>query len=190
MELTIDLLLSDTETEQLAGTLGCNVDKLPEVFGGYASAAAEEYGRMILGQKVFTRGSDIQEYRLFLLVKRAFGNAIPDEQKISDLFQTTTSQSGSLVRSVMSKYQYELHDAIDGTCRSVLEGVKADGDGALSAVIASPNWVEKLNREIAAIDGTLPQIAKKRGAVSTYLFERSSYLELCKRFDIDSIVED
>ena len=140
---------------------------------------------MILGQKVFTRGSDIQEYRLFLLVKHAFGNSIPDEQKISDLFQTTTSQSGGLVRSVMSKYQYELNSAIESTCISVLKSIARSADGLLVAVIPSPNWVEKLNREIAGIDGSLPQIIKKRGAVSTYVFERSSYRNLCERFGVE-----
>lgn len=189
MELTIELNLSPQETEQLAGTLGCEEADLATIFAPYASAGAEEFARMILGQKVFTRGSDIQEYRLFLLVKHAFGNSIPDEQKISDLFQTTSSQSGALVRSVMSKYQYELHDAIDSTCTSVLKSVTQSVEGGLAAVIPSPNWVEKLNREIASIDGSLPQISKKRGAVSTYLFERSSYLRLCERFAVTPLTE-
>lgn len=189
MNLNVELNLSPQETEQLAGTLGCGVADLPEVFSVYGSAGAEEYARMILGQKVFTRGSDIQEFRLFLLVKHAFGNSIPDEQKISDLFQTTSSQSGALVRSVMSKYQYELHDAIDRTCTSVLSSVTQSLEGGLAAVIPSPNWVEKLNREIASIDGSLPQISKKRGAISTYLFERSSYLRLCERFGVEPIAE-
>ncbi|HYM60686.1 MAG TPA: hypothetical protein VEZ11_07320, partial [Thermoanaerobaculia bacterium] len=115
MKITVDLDLSDPETKQLAGTLGCSVKDLPAKLSDSCSAAAEEYARMFLGQKVFTRGSDIQEYRLFLLIRHAFGGSIPDEQHISDLFQTTASQSGSLIRSVMSKFQYELRQVIDAT---------------------------------------------------------------------------
>lgn len=189
MQLTIDLSLNDSEVEQLAGTLACNKEQLPATFGRFATAAAQEYARMMLGQKVFTRGRDIQEYRLFLIVRHAFDEVIPNEQQISGLFQTTASESGALVRSVMSKYQYELQNAINGTCRSVLEGVHLDSAGGLSVVIASSNLVGKLNLELAGIDGTLPQIAKKRGTVSTYFMEKSSYRALCQFYGVAPIEE-
>lgn len=83
---------------------------------------------MFIGQRVFTRGRDIQEYRLFLLIRGPFGNTIPDDQMVCDLFQTTT-QSRALVRSVMSKYQYELSQAIiltTGRCSSCLSVVNSD----------------------------------------------------------------
>jgi len=138
---------------------------------------------MFIGQRVFTRGADIQEYRLFLLIKEPFGNQIPDEQRVSDLFQTTASQSRSLIRSVMSKYQYELQDAISATLKRAVQAAEAESDD-WTVTINSENIVEALNRVIGAIDGSLPQIEKKRGTVSYYVLRRSSYSALCRRFGL------
>lgn len=189
-KIAIELDLPDREMEQLARSLNCKTADLSGRFAPYVSAAAEEYVRMFLGQKVFTRGSDIREYRLFLLIQHVFGNSLPDEQKISDLFQTTASQSSSLVRSVMSKFQYDLRDKIDATCQSIVASVAPGADGTLTTVIPSPNLVEKLNRRIAAIDGTLPVIARKPDAASTYVFPKSTYLRLCEVFIVTPKVKE
>jgi hypothetical protein len=113
--------LSDEEKTQLAGILRCQVGELDAVLASYATAALEEYTRMFIGQRAFTRGADIQEHRLFLLIKEPFENQIPDEQRVSNLFQTTATQSRSLIQSVMSKYQYELQDAINSSLTSTVQ---------------------------------------------------------------------
>lgn len=96
MPITIELGLADEERNQLAGILKCSPGELDATLEPYARSALEEYGRMFIGQRVFTRGADIQVYRLFLLIKGPFDNQIPDEQIVSDLFQTTANQSRSL----------------------------------------------------------------------------------------------
>jgi hypothetical protein len=183
MAITVDLALGADEKAQLAGILHCEVNELDGVLTPYARAAVEEYTRMFIGQRVFTRGADIQEYRLFLLIKEPFENTIPDEQRVSDLFQTTASQSRSLVRSVMSKYQYELQEAINATLKQAIEDAEAEGDD-WTVTINSENIVDALNRVIGSIDGSLPQIEKKRGTVSNYVVRRSSYSRLCERFNL------
>ena len=149
--------LTRAERAQLAATLGCDVRALNATLHAYNDAAAEEYARMMLGQRVFTRGSDIREYRLFLLVVHVF-NALPDERTISALFQTTTTQSRGLLRAVMSKYQYELQAAIRQTLEAKLRAAAPDprAPGTWNITVNSHNVIEALNREIAAIDGTLP----------------------------------
>src|SRR5207253_2749865 len=67
--------------------------KWPDTLKAYAEAAVLEHIRMFIGQKVFTRGSDIREYRLFLLIDTAFNGFIPDEQTVCALFQCTVTQS-------------------------------------------------------------------------------------------------
>ncbi|HEY8788095.1 MAG TPA: hypothetical protein VIM10_03025 [Actinopolymorphaceae bacterium] len=94
---------SPPERKQLAATLGCDAKDLTKTLKAYGEAASEEYVRMILGQKVFTRGTDIREYRLSLLITHVFGGRLPSEQLISALFQTTATQSRALLRAVMSK---------------------------------------------------------------------------------------
>ena len=179
MPVTFEVQLTDDEQEQLANIMQIGVTDLDAALTPYARAALQEYVRMFLGQKVFTRGSDIHEYRLSLLIREAFDNEIPDEQTVCNLFQTTATQSRSLIRSVMSKYQYDLHSAIERTLRAEIEGAEQeeeDGDWILTT--NSENVVEALNRRLASIDGSLPQISKQRGSVSSYVIKPSSYQRL------------
>jgi hypothetical protein len=48
--------------------------------------------------------------------------------------------------------------------------------------IDSENVIEALNREITTIDGTLPQVSRARGTVSTYEIPNSSLQALRQRF--------
>jgi hypothetical protein len=89
MKIEFNIDINGDEAKQLAGILKSSASGLNASLVPYASAAAQEYVGMILGQKVFTRGSDIMEYRLFLLIRTAFGNKLPDEQRVCDLFQCT-----------------------------------------------------------------------------------------------------
>lgn len=186
MPISVDLDLSNDERAQLAGIIHSDPAKLDESLAAFGAAALEEYVRMFIGQRVLTRGADIREYRLFLLIKGPFANQIPDEQRVSDLFQTTTSQSRSLIRSVMSKYQYELQEAINSSLKStVAEAAKEADDWTVT--INSENIVETLNRVIGSIDGSLPQIEKKRGTVSSYIVRQSSYTRLREHFGLPPV---
>ncbi len=178
--------LSKEEGKQLSGILGCSTAELSDELSGCASAALEEYARMIIGQKVFTRGSDFIEYRLFLLIKHVLNNEIPDEQKICDYFQMTVTQARALLRSVMSKYQYELDAAIKQSQRKTLEcAIPSRGDsGDYNITVDNENIINSLNRELLSIDGTLPPISRKRNTVSTYILKPASRDHLFRHFGI------
>jgi hypothetical protein len=187
MKIQTELQLDNSETKQLAGIINVKPNQLEKGLEPFARAAIQEYVQMFLGQKVFTRGSDTREFRLFLLIREAFGNKIPNEQKVCDLFQCSTTQARSLIRSVMSKYQYDLHEAIEVTLSETVRRVALDNQGALTVVINSENLVDALNRDLASIDGSLPQVAKKKNTVSTYELQNSSYLRLCDHYEIQPI---
>ncbi len=189
MDITVSIELTDSEKTDLANTLKCPEANLQSILSNYGKAALEEYIRMFLGQKVYSRGSDLLEYRLLLLIEYVFGNTIPNEQQVSDLFQSTATTSRGRIRSVMSKFQYELKSAIDGTLRTLIESAQVDtneGDDTRIVVINCENLVDELNRIIASIDGTLPPVSKKRGTASTYQIMPSSYSQLCNRFNIQT----
>jgi hypothetical protein len=188
MDIQLELTLSNVDKRDLAEIIGCTQQELPQALPRIINAAAREYVTMFLGQKVFSRGSDILEYRLFLLIQEAFENRIPDEQDVSRIFQTTKNESRSLIRSVMSKYQYQLRDAIDRAIIRILEAAEHPNDETPFIVtINSINLLDELNRVLAEIDGNLPPVAKKRGSVSTYEIEASSYFRLCERFHAEPI---
>src|SRR6266498_4042564 len=128
MKVQIEIKLDQSDSKQLAGIIGVKASQLDKAFEAFARAAVEEYVEMFLGKKVFTRGSDIREFRLFLLIRSAFGNKIPDEQKVCDLFQCSTTRARSLIRAVMSKYQYDLSEAIDDTLTATVEKISRDDE--------------------------------------------------------------
>jgi hypothetical protein len=178
----VTVKLSEAETAQLSAILHTSADKLDKEIDKYAAAATEEYVRLFLGQRVFTRGTDFREFRLLLLIKHVF-NALPSEAQISALFQTTTTQSRALLRAVMSKYQYELQAIIRSSLSNVLQQAIADpnGDGKL-LVLDSENIVQRLNTEIAAIDGTLRPVLKVHDTAGTYTIDLQSFTKLTERF--------
>jgi hypothetical protein len=136
---------------------------------------------MFLGQRVFTRGSDAREFRLLLLIKHAFENRFPDDQRISDLFQTTLSESRSLIKSVSAKYQYELAGAKEATLKTVLESaVQRDDVWLLS--INSRTVVEQLNRDLVQLGSDLPPVRLKENTGSTYVVAVSSFEKLREKY--------
>jgi len=162
----------EEDNAMLAEILGCSAEDLEETLEPYARAAAAEYLEMFLGRKVYTRGSDIREYRLFLLMREVF-KRLPTEQEVSDLFQTTETQSRSLIRSVMSKYQYELTEVLSKSMEKALEDAAQDlnaeeGDDWYITV-SSEYIIEALNRLVAQCDGTLTRIVLRKGTASSYV---------------------
>ena len=137
MDVTASIPLTAAERADLARIIGCTQADLTEALAAVASAALTEYVSMFRGQKVFRRGTDIHEYRLFLLIQAVFDNRIPDEQHVSRLFQTTATESRSLIRSVMSKYQYQVKAAVDQSMKQVVEEAEQNGEGEPFTVIVN-----------------------------------------------------
>jgi len=182
-EVKATLNLTTDEEGELVRVLNCDINTLNDVLAPYASAALTEYVMMFLGQKVFTRGSDIRTYRLLLLIQQALSNYIADEARVSRLFQTSTSESRALLRAVMSKYQAQIHLAAEQSIRDVLDNANLDPEGG-PALITVDNTiiVEHLNRALAEIDGTLEKVARHDKSVSTYEIKPASYEKLRARF--------
>lgn len=176
MRIEIELQLSNAEAAEIAAILGCAEEDVPTQLASHVSASAQEYLAMYRGQKVFRRGTDILEHRLFLLIDTAFDGKIPDEHQVTSLFQTTPSESRALIRSVIAKYQYKIKNGIKRTIREILDSASQAGEGADHAVtINSVNIVEEMNRLLADHDGGLSQVKRKRGSVSTYEIRPSSF---------------
>lgn len=186
MRLQFDI---DIEDEiELASIIGCGNDELSTKVSSFGKASIIEYLEMIQGVKVFKRGSDILEYRLFLLVNHVFDGKIPDEQVISKLFQATATESRGYLRSIISKYQYQLKSAIDDTIKEILSNAEAQSiSGPYNITLNSMNVIEELNKKLTAIDGTLAPVSKKRGSVSTYEVTKSSYEKLCQSLEVQPV---
>lgn len=93
-QITFDFELKPEENDLLASILECKkpdgqIDKgaFERVASAIGKAAIEEYLRMILGQKVFTRGKDILEYRMFLLIKAVWITEYPMKKESAICFK-------------------------------------------------------------------------------------------------------
>jgi hypothetical protein len=172
------------ERTQLAAILDCKEADLDARLKPFFEAAHEEYARMMLGQRVFTRGSDMREYRLLLLIRHAYKN-LPSEQQISAVFQTSAAQSRSLLRAVMSKYQYELQSITKSSLSGLLGEATGPADGDRVVLIRAENFVEALNREISMIDGRLQPVTKQPGTTSAYTIPKDTFAKLRERFELD-----
>jgi hypothetical protein len=179
------LNLAPQDEADLARILKCKPAELSGVLERYASAALTEYVTMFLGQKVFTRGSDIREYRLLLLLQQVLGDRIPDEAFVSRLFQTSTTEGRALLRAVMSKYQSQSHGAAEQSIRDILAAAKGDiKNGPLLITVDNTIIVEHLNRALAESDGTLAKVARHDNSVSTYELMPASFKALCETFNV------
>jgi hypothetical protein len=180
MHIEFDFDLSADERTRLASTLGCKPGELEERLSVYGRAAIREYVNGFLGNWTATRAADLQEYRLLALILDVFGGGIPDEDIVVRHFSITPSQARSLIRSVLSKHQFELSGPLTAALAQVIENcAQQQADGLYEVVINNTTVVEELNRRLASINGRLPQIAKKRGTVSVYQASPASYEALC-----------
>ncbi len=201
MNINFELDLRGEEQELLKNILEIETDNPPQRPIGTANreladkisviskAASYEYVRMILGQKIFTRGQDIKEFRLFMLIKYLFNGKIPDEQTITTLFQTTTSESKSLLRSVLAKYQYELRESINETIKDILGNRLTrheleEGEIIYYTSNIPLNIVDEMNKLLSGINGALTQISKKRGALNTFEIAEDAYTALIEHFGL------
>jgi hypothetical protein len=178
MAVSATLRLESSERARLRAILRCTDAELEEKLAPYATAALEEYVRMFIGARVFTRGSDMREYRLLLLMENVW-KRVPADNEVSALFQTTASQSRALIRAVLSKFRYDLAGTLETSVRSVIEDAKRIDDAELQLVIDSANLVDAINDRIQQLDATLPRLAQGEG-VATHRLKQSAYERLCE----------
>jgi hypothetical protein len=182
--IAFDPPLPPSDRSQLAEILRVDEGKLDDRLALVAAAAAEEYLEQFLGRKVFTRGSDIREYRLLCLIKRVYKSRFPTEGEISALFQTTASQSRALIRAVASKYQYELGEIRAATLKDSIEQIKKTSGDDWQLNEPSDFVVEALNALLASLDGTLTRLIRKEGTVCNYVVKPATREALRDHFGV------
>lgn len=187
MKIKFEVDIDNSEKELLKTITGCATDdELKDKLNKIGRASFEEMRKMIIGQKVFTRGRDIIEYRLFNLIVYYFERKIPDEQKICDLFQITATESRALIRSIMSKYQYDLKTTILSSLKEEISCLTKEDDAEFYKISIQNLFIkDELNKILGAIDTSLPIIKKENGTISTFIIMPSSYNELCEKLGIE-----
>jgi hypothetical protein len=183
--ITFDMNLSQEEDDLLADLLG-DQPNLDAVLSRHARAALGEYVEVYLGRRSSSRGADIQELRLALLVEFAFGGRIPNEATVGALLKTPPSGSRTLIRNTISRYRHQLDAAMTGSAKAVLEEVVWSGD-AVYTHRASSNMVELLNQRLLALDPTLKPVGRVSGSAGTWIIDEDVYADLCEAFGANPV---
>jgi len=185
MDLQLSIDLSEPDANALCSILGCDQATLSNRLSDCAGAALNEYVEMFLRRRMFSRGSDFREYRLLLMVEKVFGKEIPTEAVVCCLFQSTAAGSRIMIRSVMSKYQYELQSALRQAIQTILaEATQQPDHGSYEIVLNNSTIVELFNQKLAEIDGTQRPVQRQKDSVPTYEIVPASYGILCKAFGV------
>lgn len=183
MKVSFDITLK--EQELLKKILDCKSAKeLKAKINLVAKASLSEYIDMIIGKKAFTRGKDIMEYRLFLLTKYLYQEMIPIETDISSLFQLTPSESRTLVKSTISKYQYQIRSSVESTIKQILISANGNDTNGYEVIIYNATLKDEMNKSLSKSEGTFPMVVRDSGMIDLYKIKPSSYAELCKIYNI------
>lgn len=174
MQITFEVEVDAADRALLGQAVGCDDAELDMRLNGHAKAAFLEHLETYVGRRAFTRGSDLLEHRLALLIVHAFGGVVPEDARVANLFQSTMAASRTLIRNTLSRYRYGLAAAADGSARAMLEAV-VWRESEYHARGASPNLVELLNQKLALADPTLKPISRSPDSVATYALARHTY---------------
>lgn len=188
IQISFDIELDETVVSKLDSTMQCNAKSREEHLNKYAKAAFCEYTYMTAGDKVFTRFTDLQEYRLYLLVKNYFEGIIPSDQMVASFFHIPYARAQSLTRSMVSRYRNELDTTMEDTAKEILSKAhKGEDDKVQGRIvpIKNGNMVEELNDVIASKGSDNKPITKQKNTMSNYIIPESSYKLLCDHFGLD-----
>lgn len=176
---TFKYFIDDCETEA-DKTLYIN-----NVMSGIEKAAAIEYSEMVYNHKRFASTSELNQYRLFLMVEHVFQGIIPTEYEVSQLFSITFSNASTLIKNMRGRYQFELESSLKSTIQKVLAqiGDEAAVDHFFKINIRSKELVSAMNEVIASIDSNHILIKKIENVSNEYKIRenvKSSLEEYCR----------
>lgn len=180
MKFTVELEIDDGDLARLESATGKTGEALQDVLPKHAQAALTEYVAQYVGRRALSRGTDILEHRLHLLIRHAFDNEVPTEAQVSDLFQTTAAQSRTLIRNTLSRYRFDLATALEATVKATLEAAKP-GKGVFLLEIKSAQVLDALKSKLEQEHPGQVPIARTRDA-STWTLKPVSYAKLCGSF--------
>lgn len=153
--------------------------KLKKALENIICAALSEYREMFLGRGLPSRADEIQQHRLYFLIKYHFKYTIPSEAQVSSIFQLTQSRSRSLIRAVLTRFHYELTDKLDKTLKNTLKKGYLDKDKDYCHVnIHSAYVLDEMNRLIALNAPDLYSVKKVENVARTYKIDQESFQKL------------
>ena len=180
----MDGFFDEKETKKLKDLFGVESDsEFLNVLQKVTHAALSEYKQMFLGMGMPSRAEEIQQYRLYYLIKHYFGETMPSEAEVSAMFQLTQPRSRSLIRSVVTRFRFDLEQELLTTLKETIENAELE-DGEYHVVIRSNHILDELNQIIETEAPDLDPIRKVRNKARTYCISEDSCDTIRKALEI------
>ncbi len=199
MRIQFDIDLTDEDVSRLGTVLrdpvardtGDRPKSIDDSLNDCAHAALREYIELFLARKVFMRIRDQREYRLLQLTAHAFNNHIPSEATVSELFQLTPAEAGSLLRSLRARYRFDMAIAIDATAKGILETLSfSKADEAYRVEIRDSTIIEHFRYMLQKEDATYSPPRKKEHTSGVWLFSREAANSLRRTYGLSMLIKD
>lgn len=181
MDITISLNeveFSAADQDLIKDCLNINANQLPDAFAKLCKTAFLEYVKMFKEKGLPTRADEVQQERLFFMLKHYYETTIPTENEISSIFQLTESQSRTLLRNTKSKYRTKLNENLKRTLRGFLASARQIDNQDYEFVCTSTTIIEDMNKIVTQRGAGLKPIEKQRNVASTYTCALDTYLLL------------
>jgi hypothetical protein len=178
MPITIDFTpneLSPDDITLIRESLGLTVAQTDDALAKLAKTAFMEYLKMFKEKGVPTRADEVQQERLFFLLKYYYENRLPSESEVSTIFQLSQSQSKTLLKNTKSRYRNKIGDFIKHTARNTLNTSAQNRDGNYEFICTSPSTIDDLNAIVTQKGPELRPIERIRGMASKFLCEADTY---------------
>lgn len=174
-------LFSDEDRTRLCTlfNINNNDDDFTKEIEKISHAAIVEYKEMLLGNGLPTRADEIRQRRLLHLIKYYFLDRIPTETEISSMFQLTEAESRTLLKSVKTRFRYELMQKIKDTLKHTVNSAqKVQNSNKYRVIIKSNNILEELNRLIGQLEPLCPPITKQKDTSQNFEMSGDAYDKL------------
>jgi len=185
VEVRVDVAESDRNRVEVI--LGRNLSE-EELWSGLGRAALREYVQMVCGSQAPTRGSDMLENRLVLLVKE-LGEVFLEEETVAQAFQLTRTRARSLMRTTFARHRLSIEGVMQKTIQRVLKRAKPGGKDARGTFTVGPIpplVLEKLNEALHARGGRWA-LPRHKGSVSLYDGTKEAINELRHEFGLEKL---
>jgi hypothetical protein len=139
-----------------------------------AKASYEENIQLYSSSMRISTISELNQFKLYLIVKYVLDSNIPTENEVSQLFKITNSTASTLIRNMQSRYQIELQNALNSSILAILHTVDFDDPALLfdgdyyEIYIRSNSLVKTMNQILQYSETSYPPISLCRGTNNKY----------------------
>ncbi|MFI5495934.1 hypothetical protein [Actinoplanes sp. NPDC051859] len=157
--------------------LHCAATDVDRLRTALSEAASEEYANMLSGKYALNTISAVREFRLYLIIKHAYPNAVPAAEAVAFIFRMSASQGRVLLSTVLKKYREELRPNTRSATKTLIGDVSVSDDGAVLP-IPTGYLVEAMNDEISELGENLRKVSLVPGTASIYKIPKDTYTAL------------